>query len=226
MPSVHPSLSFYAMTPIHTQLIVMTSAVCEKMTHYLETFSQKYMVNTFAIEVMRKSAFFHYFYITYNQWIILLKFSVTDTNGILSTNWHISANGSRDNSQVVLILFSWVDYTDGLEFICPSGKCILNYIFGHYLGYKWHWSIQLSCKNDDIWTVNWSGYEELIKALFINFSVMNISGFVKVSVRTFESHLYLTGATTAKLWGDLSNGDVMFNGKLVLCQFRMTGKIT
>ena len=49
---------------------------------------------------------------------------MTDINGILSTNWQISANDKGDNSQMVSILFNWLDYKDGLEFICPSGKCI------------------------------------------------------------------------------------------------------
>ena len=119
MPSVHPTLSFYVMTHIHTQLIVMTSAVFEKMTHYLETFSQKYM-HIFAIEVMGQSAFFHYCYITYNQcwnfpWLTLMvSYRQTGRSQRMVTG----------TSQVVSILFNWVNYKDGLEFICPSGKCI------------------------------------------------------------------------------------------------------
>ena len=49
------------------------------------------------------------------------------------------------------------------------------------------------------------------KAPFVNFSVSKILDLVKLPLRLFESHLYLIGATAAKLRRHLSNINVIFN---------------
>ena len=51
----------------------------------------------------------------------------------------------------------------------------------------------------------------ITKAPFVNFSVSNIFHLVKVPLRLFKSHLYLTGATTAELRRHLSNINMIFN---------------
>ena len=49
------------------------------------------------------------------------------------------------------------------------------------------------------------------KAPFVNFSVNQIFDPVKVPVRLFESHSYLTGVTAAELRQHLSNMNVIYN---------------
>ena len=49
------------------------------------------------------------------------------------------------------------------------------------------------------------------KAPFVNFSVSKIFDPVKVPVRLFASHSYLTGVTAAELRQHLSNMNVIYN---------------
>ena len=49
------------------------------------------------------------------------------------------------------------------------------------------------------------------KASFVNFSVSKIFVMTKIYTRFFGSHLYLTGATAAKLRRHLPNINVIFN---------------
>ena len=49
------------------------------------------------------------------------------------------------------------------------------------------------------------------KAPFVNFSVSKIFDLIKVPLRLFKSHSYLTGATAAELRRHPSNINMIFN---------------
>ena len=58
---------------------------------------------------------------------------------------------------------------------------------------------------------HWPAGLGVTKAPFVNLSISKIFDFAKVLLGLFESHLYLTGATTAELRRHLSNINVIFD---------------
>ena len=63
------------------------------------------------------------------------------------------------------------------------------------------------------------------KASFVNFSLSKIFDLVKLPLRLFNSHLYLTGATAAELRRHLSSINVIFKSRYVFWQCRKFRKI-